>query len=330
MCPASRPEFPSNNLIPFETHWARIEQDKRWKQNIYRIQYRQLLGNARIHMDKDHLLLSSHGQVRRHTRTVANWYSDTFAPIGRENDPAIASFACRDGTLIGGSLEGTCSVFVDMETEAAVDKQLISASKEAIRFVDCDGRGSFVTATSFETKEWRMASELGCHELTLLRESKTGYVTCLRVSPDGRQYFRSHANLLTIVDRETGIVRPLECESEMALDVIWPPSPVSLITAHRDGSLRLFDLRTYADIRIMSNLCPWNVSLAMISPWTVICGYRSNSVKVYDIRSPSRVVASLGPFEDEKQATLKQIAADSHHLHVATDGKLISLDFNCL
>lgn len=299
---------------------------------MYRIQYRQLPGNSRIQLEKGHLLKSNRGEVRKHRRSVANWYSDDFQSIGRENDPPIATFACRDETLISGSLEGTLSISVDMDT-MAINKQLINANKEAIRFVDCDEKGLyFITATSFETKEWRLDSEWGLYELNLLRESQTGYVTCLRMSPDGRQYFRSHANLLTIVDRETGVMRPLECESEMALDVIWPTFPVSLITAHRDGSLRLFDLRTYSDIacRVMPNMCPWNVSLAMISPWTVVCGYRSNSVKVYDIRVPARVVTSLGPFEDEKQATLKQIAADNHHLHVATDSKLISLDFNCL
>ena len=282
-------------------------------------------------MEKDSLLISNRGEIRKHQRNVANWYSDHFTSIGSENGPPVATFACRKETLISGSLDGTCSIFVDMETKTpAINKQPISSNKEAIRFVDCDGGDFFLTATSFETKEWRLDTEWGLYELNLLRESKTGYVTCLRISPDATQYFRSHANLLTIVDRETGHVQPLECESEMALDVIWPPSPVSLITAHRDGSLRLFDLRTFSDIRIMSSMCPWNVSLAMISPWTIVCGYRSNNVKVYDIRVPSRVVSNLGPFEDEKHATLKQIAADSHHLHVATDSKLISLDFNCL
>lgn len=337
VCPIPREEkfpFPSKNLIEFQTYWDQIEMDKRWRNNVYRIQYRQLPGNARIQLEKDFLFISNWGEVRRHRRTVENWYSDDFKSIGRENSPQIASFATRNNsTLISGSLEGTCSIFVDMETEtatAAVNKQLINAKKEAIRFVDCDGKDYFITATSFETKEWRLDSEWGLYELTLLRESQTGYVTCLRISPDGTQFFRSHANLLTIVDRETGIVHPLECESEMALDVIWPPSPVSLITAHRDGSLRLFDLRTFSDTRIMSNMSNWNVSLALISPWTVVCGYRSNSVKVYDIRVPSRVVTSFQAFEDEKQATLKQIAADTHHLHIATDNKLISLDFNCL
>lgn len=333
ICPVLREEnypFQTKNIVPFDTYWDRIELDKRWSQNIYRIQYRKLPGNARIQLEKDILLISNGGEVRQHERTVANWYKDAFQSIGRETDPPIASFASKDDTLICGSLEGTCSIFVgDMETPA-ISRQLINSSHEAIRFVDCHNRDSFITATPFETKEWRLDSEWGLYELNMLRESKTGYVTCLRISPDGQQYFRSHANLLTIVDRETGTMRSLECESEMALDVIWPPSPASLITAHRDGSLRLFDLRTYSGNQIMSNMCPWNVSIAMISPWTIVCGYRSNSVKVYDIRVPSRVVASLGPFEDEKEATLKQITADNHHLHVATDSKLISLDFNCL
>lgn len=320
----------ARNFIPFESYWDRIELEKRWSQNIYRIQYRTLPGNAHIQLEKDFLLISNRGEVRKHDRIVSNWYQDDFQSFGRENDPPIATFAYKDETLISGSLEGTCTIsIVDMETPA-INKQLINSSKEAIRFVDCHGRDSFITATSFETKEWRLDEEWGLYELNLMRDSKTGYVTCLRISPDGQQYFRSHANLLTIVDRETGVVRPLECESEMALDVIWPPSPDSLITAHRDGSLRMFDLRTYSDNRIMSNLCSWNVSLAMISPWTIVCGYRANSVKVYDIRIPSRVVSTLGPFADEKQAQLKQIAADSHHLHVATDSKLISCDFNCI
>lgn len=333
VCPVTHNEeyaFIPKNLIEFDTYWSQIELNKRWCENIYRIQYRQLPGNARIQLEKNYMYVSNRGEVRKHQRSVPNWYNDDFQSIGRENDPPIASFVLVDTTLISGSLDGTCSIFVDMDT-TAINKQLINSNGEAIRFVDCDGRNNFITATSFQTKQWTLESEWGLHELTLQRETETAYVTCLKLSPDGSQFFRSHANLLTIVDRETGFIHPLdEGESEMALDVIWPPSPVSLITAHRDGSLRLFDLRTHSTTRIMSSMCPWNVSISMVSPWTVICGYRSNNVKVYDIRMPSRVVTHLGPFEDEKHATLKQIAADSHHLHVATDSKLISLDFNCL
>lgn len=326
--PSAKFPFPCKNLVPFDTYWDRIELNKRWSQNIYRIQYRTLV-NPNIQLEKDSLYIANYGQVRRHRRLVDTWYSDDYISIGRESNSTVASFVSRNEKLICGSLEGNCSIFV--EEEVAINQLLVNKEKEAIRFVDSDGKDYFITGTTKEIKEWRLDSEWGLYELNLLRETLTGgYVTCLRIAPDGERYFRAQANLLTIVDRETGIEQPLESESEMALDVVW--TPLSLITAHRDGSLRLFDLRTFSDVRILSNLCPWNwnVSLAMTSPWTILCGYRSNHVNVYDIRVPTTVVTSFGPFENEKEATLKQIAGDSHHLHIATDSKLISLDFNCL
>lgn len=330
VCPALRENiysFQPKNLIPFDTYWDRITLNNRWRAQLYRIQHRQISSNGRILMDQEYLYISSFGQVRKHPRIVSNWYKEEYEPIGREQDPSIATFSIRDKTLISGSLEGTCSISVDMET-LAINKQLINTRKEAVRFVDCDGKDAFITASSCETKEWRLDTEWGLYELSLQRQARTDYVTCLKMSPDGHQFFRSHANLLTLVDRETGVVRSLECESDMALDVAWSPSPFELITGHRDGSLRLFDLRTKFNTQIF-NKCPWNLSLAVISPWTVICGYRANFVKVFDIRQPTQsYVTGLGPFEDEKQATLKQIAADSHHLHVALDNQLISCDFN--
>lgn len=218
---------------------------------------------------------------------------------------------------------------MDNHETTAINKLQINKSKEAIRFVDTDGRGYFITATPFDTKEWRLDSEWGLYDLVLVRHRQPAFVTCLRISPDGSRYFQAKAVEMTIVDRETGSdLQVLQGEADMALDVIWTASPEALLTAHRDGSLRRFDLREPPECSTtLPSPFPWNMSLQMISPWTVICGYRSNHVTVFDLRMPFNVVTTLGPHLNEK---LKQIAADSHHMHIATDSHLISLDFNAL
>lgn len=232
---------------------------------------------------------------------------------------------------VPGSLVGTCSIFVDNHETTAINQLQINKSKEAIRFVDTDGRDYFITATPFDTKEWRLDSEWGLYDLVLVRHRQPAFVTCLRIWPDGKRYFQAKAVEMAIIDRETGSdLQVLQGEADMALDVVWPAaaSPDTLLTAHRDGSLRMFDIRESPQCRtILPSPFTWNMSLQMISPWTVICGYQNNHVTVFDLRMPYNVVTTLGPYLDER---LKRIAADSHHLHIATDSHLISLDFNAL
>lgn len=102
-CSSSPDRFSERNLIAFESYWDRIELNKRWFDNIYRIQYRKLgYPNASIQCESDRLFISNHGEVRNHRRIVEHWFAEDYVSIGRENGAAIASFVEKNGVLITG------------------------------------------------------------------------------------------------------------------------------------------------------------------------------------------------------------------------------------
>lgn len=107
VCPSPQPSaggYCGKNLIAFDSCWDRIELNKRWSENIYRIQYRKFgYPNASIQLESNRLFISNHGEVRQHKRIVENWYAEDFLSIGRENGAAIASFVEKNGVLITGN-----------------------------------------------------------------------------------------------------------------------------------------------------------------------------------------------------------------------------------
>lgn len=316
----------------FTSNWDRIQVDKHWRNNLYlrRDSYHHKLGaNFKMHLDKEFLYLTNRGEIRLHQRTEEN-FKDDFIAIGREKNPAISAIRVdSNGVVFSGSLEGTANVYVDRTP--IVENFKLNQDVEAVRFVDFHmERNVFVTASHLTAKEWCLETELGLYDLRHTNSVSSDYITCLKLAPSGQKYVRGSSKYKLILrDLETGSEsRLIDGDLETVLDVLWTLDERLLFSGNRDGSLRVFDLRTGRVQRVLDSTSMWNISLDYNGLDAVLCGYQNMCVSLYDLRM-SESVTSYGPFNDaEPSSTLNQIACDTRQLHIALSYHLVSLNFS--
>lgn len=125
--------------------------------------------------------------------------------------------------------------------------------------------------------------------------------------------------------------RPLGSKTHSVYNMLWRDEQ-TILTAHYDSSMRLFDMRTNCDE--FSWLDPYDSSVFTLDydgMYGVVCGMSYHSrVIMYDLRKPNAFVQMFYPAMDGRNrgSPVYSLVCDASQMFLATDHNLRVLDFN--
>lgn len=298
---------------------------------------------GRMQMNDKHFYLSNKGELRkyeRHSNGLPSGQWISFNDI--EEDPVISTMLLKEDHLFTGSYYGTCSHFYN--GQKLLDNFRVHDSYKDILAMDFSTNNHILATSNFrEIKLFRL-TENGA--LNVLGEADWR-ARCMKmnVSSDGlvvgnvctdfhtADGFITRLNPLSLFNLETMTKRDLNCTSAGVVALEWTSAaPNVILTGHWTGDLRVFDLRSDADVMTMRKVGAEdvNVSLNYDGQFGVVCGFRNTSeVCLYDLRWGKGRVQSLGVLKHPELSTyLLDVLVEPRQLFVNNFNEVQAWDFS--